>query len=309
MKTTSTIKTTSALFSAALLLSLSGQAAQNLNTSAEFTTPSYSTRAYGAKSTFNVFDDYTLPSGTTAYTYSVTARGTVTGKIPQREFTAADGSVSVKVTNNNQASLNANLKVAGINLIDTRNTRVTSYVSPTFVKSVEAAGSVPFNVPIAGFPVPFTVDAKAKATVIARLRADAVFAPSLLGGLPRVTLTGGPEADLAASAQASLNVGWPGFSVGAGAEGSIAIARSALKAQVILNPTLTFNGIGPARRGLRADVSAFAQLPGVTGRVGVFAKAEGFGQIIQSPTLNIANFAIAAPAPVTFFGPVSYQLF
>jgi hypothetical protein len=319
MKTQSTIKTTSALFCASLLLSLSGHAGQNFSVSQTYSTDGYRTSNYGSQVTFAAFDNFTPPSANSRYNYSVTTKGTVTAKIPLTTFTAVDGTVTAKITNGNTPSLDASLKVAGITIMTLNNGSTLTYESPHFIKEVKSSGSAPFSIPIGGIPIPFVVNAKAKASVDVCLRATATLSSSTTP-LPQVALSAGPVADIVATAEASLKVGVPGFSAGPGVIGTVKLGQSSLMANVNLVPTTRQKMVkqGKISRlvqspGLNTDVSLVAQRPRIDGDIGLFVEAgldTPFGPLsFRSDTLNIAHYSSPIPPAITLLGPAHYESF
>ena len=88
MKTPSILKHTAALFSAAVLLTLPAHAVQSF-----YKTHSISTgdSRFGAVANFYAYDNHVAPVGTTLGSYSVTAGGSVVGKILSQSVTALSG--------------------------------------------------------------------------------------------------------------------------------------------------------------------------------------------------------------------------
>ncbi|MES2921087.1 MAG: hypothetical protein V4819_06065 [Verrucomicrobiota bacterium] len=323
MKTHTTIKHVATLLSAAFLLALPGGAAQNFNK-----TYSYSTgdSNFGASASFNAFDNSIPPTATTVGSYSLTAGGSVRGKIFGGSVTALSGNGTVKVLSTGTGSFTGTLSALGTSVVNVSN-RPLPYVSSHYVKQWSASKSIPFSIAF----IPFNVTAKVTASVDAFFRVDTTSTTVPGGAVPRVAMTIGPVADLAATASASVGVGVDGFaSLSAGASGSLKLGKAALAANATIFPTfplltttrvttvplltaVTFpitretTALFPTK-GANVTVSLTASTSGITGSLAVFAKAELFPFGSKTVSKTIASYS-TGPASANLLGPVTYKWF
>jgi hypothetical protein len=297
MKTPSAIKTASALFASAILLSQLGHAQiRTFNVSRTFSSPNFATSAFGASATLGASDSFALPTPTAPGAYTVTGTGTVTGRALSRNFTAAQGTGSVRVRTNGNPTFFGNLRVAGITVLDVRDPRNLGSVQlPRVVKEVSATASIPIAIPV--LPVPINISTKVKSSVSARFVATATVTPTNLG-LPQIALSVGPEASAAATAEASVGVGIDGVAaVRAGASGRLTLVSVALKANSTLTPVQRPSG----NVGMNLNAAVVASFGGLSGGLDIFAEADVFllgthrvSKTIASFNTGVQNFTLAS---------------
>jgi hypothetical protein len=296
MKTPSAIKTASALFASAILMSLSGHAQVTFfNASRTFSSPNFATSAFGASATLSASDSFRLPTRTTPASYTVTGNGTITGRALSRNFTAAQATGSVRVGTNGNPTFFGNLRVVGFTLVDVRDPQNLGSVQlPRFVKEASATASFPIAIPV--LPVPINVSTKVKSSVSARFVATATVTPTNLG-LPQIALSVGPEASAAATAEASVGLGIDGVAaVRAGASGTLTLVSVALKANSTLIPVQRPTG----NVGMNLNAAVIASFGGLRGGLDIFAEADVFllgtfraSRTIASFNTGVQNFTLA----------------
>lgn len=312
MKTKTTTKYTSALFSAIMLTSLSAHAARNIDVSHTFATANYRNADFGASATFAMFDDSSLPLGSTPGFYSLSATGNVKGKILRREFTAADAAGTAKINSEGVTGFSGRLTLLGQSVMNVSNIDMKDFRSPSFVRETSASKSVPFTI----IGIPFNVTTKVKASFEARFRGDVFVTPTDLG-MPQVKVSIGPEADLAATAEASLGIGIDGVAeASVGASGTLKLGKIGVKAEATAFPTVVMVREGirlVEREGGRVEAAIVASTAGLSGNIKVFAELEvgiPFTDIRQSfrKSKTIASFT-SNPTSVNLLPPVGFTWF
>jgi hypothetical protein len=323
MKTHTAIKHTAAVLSTALLLALPSGAVQSF-----YKTHSSSTgdSRFGAVASFYAYDNHIAPSGTTLGSYSVTAGGSVVGKVLSKSFTALSGNGTVKAMSNGTGTFSGTLSALGFNLFNVSN-RALPYSSQPFIRDWSAEGSVHFTI----YLIPCEVKAKVTASINARFRVDTSSSSITVGGVPRLDIKMGPVADLAASAEAGVYAGFEGLaSIGAGATGSLRVGKVSLTlnanvgpVQTVLSntstlsfqstssftsistvPTMTFASTAPAPKG-NATISLTASTSGIWGALDVWAQAELWPFGAHREWKRIAEYTYPS-ASVNLLGPVTY---
>jgi hypothetical protein len=326
MKTHTAIKHTATLLSAALLLALPARAVQSF-----YKTHSSSTgdSRFGAVATFYAYDNHVAPVGSTLGSYSVTAGGSVVGKVLSKSFTGLSGSGTVKAMSNGTGTFSGTLSALGFNLFNVSN-RALPYSSQPFIRDWSAEASVHFTI----YVIPCEVKAKVTASINARFRVDTSSSSITVGGVPRLDIKMGPVADLAASAEAGVYAGFEGLaSVGAGATGSLRVGKVSLTlnanvgpvqtvattttatfqststttpifATVSTVPTMTLVSTTPAPKG-NATISLTASMSGIWGALDVWAQAELWPFGAHREWKRIAEYTYPS-ASVNLLGPVTY---
>lgn len=325
MKTHTIIKHTATLLSAAVLLALPARAVQNFNKTHSYTTGD---SRFGAVASFYASDDYIAPSGPGTGSYSVTAGGSVTGKILSGSVTALSGNGTVKVKTDGKGTFSGTLKALGFSLVNVSN-KALPYSSSHYVKEWSASTTIPFTL----FLIPCDVKAKVTASVDAWFRVDTSSSSiATFGGIPRMEIKMGPVADLAATGTASAGAGFAGIaSVRMGVTGSLRLGKVALTATANVNPvvpvittatfqsttptfatispvaTMTLVSAGPPAKAT-VTVSLTLSTSGLNGSLDAWVRGELWPFGSASKTKNIISYS-SGPASVNLLGPVTYRWF
>jgi hypothetical protein len=325
MKTHTAITHTAALLSTALALALPARAVQSF-----YKTHSSSTgdSRFGAVATFYAYDNHIAPVGSTLGSYSVTAGGSVVGKVLSKSFTALSGNGTVTAMSNGTGKFSGTLSALGFNLFNVSNAALP-YSSQPFIRDWSAEASVHFTI----YVIPCEVKARVTASINARFRVDTSSSSITVGGVPRLDIKMGPVADLAASAEAGVYAGFEGLaSVGAGATGSLRVGKVSLTlaanvgpVQTVattttatfqstttsttssftsISPTLTLVSTAPAPKGT-ATISLTASTSGIWGALDVWAQAELWPFGAHREWKRIAEYTYPSSS-VNLLGPVTY---
>lgn len=301
MKTNTTLRMKSLLAAAAILTAGAATAAQNFNRTHSWSTGNSS---FGASASFNAYDNFTAP-GVNLGSYAVNASGTVTGWVPGRTVTAAQGSGSVTVLSDGQGSVRGTLSALGNTLVTVNQS--LPYSSQHYVKTWNGSGSMGFNI----WFIPVTVNASYNASVDAWFRVDtSTTAGSWTGGwtMPEMKFQIGPVADIAATASVSSVIGGGFASLSAGADGSLRVGKAALTANARVYPQLSsFNWNGNIFSwvtGGLVDVSVTADTAGADGGISLWAQASMKWLGSKRVSATVASFSSGAAsaqvlAPIT----------
>jgi hypothetical protein len=269
MKTNSIIKNTAVLFSFTALFALPAHAVQNFNKTTSYATGDSN---FGVVASFNAYDNYVKPTGPGTGSYSITASGSVTGKILGGSATALSGTGTVTGKTNGTGSFSGSLTALGYSLFNVNNAALP-YTSQHFIKEWKADKTVHFTILL----IPCDLTATLTASVDAYFRVDSPKLGTLLG-MPRMEIKAGPVADVAATGTISGGVGIEHLAyVEMGVTGKVKLGKVALTASASVAPVINVN-----TSNVITATSATATTSGVVGA-----------------TVNTAVVASALPATST----------